>query len=185
MLPNRWIAVWFLLKAKTGLKKPCQTRPKPKSQPSIILKINSKEPRSSWIVRNKEEGILLAKWLFKISIPGTFSPSQITNIKNRNPISENLDINLQIFHLGLFKIIKSSRFWIENPLSLSLAMVRPVKRELGNGCSGRRVAEPSDAHGDRDRRILRSRYLAVKSKISGNFFFSPCVVWFFVRSCFV
>lgn len=45
-------------------------------------------------------------------------------------------------------------------------MVRTVKRESSNTGGSRRVEEPKDFHGEKGRRVLRSRYLAVKSKIS-------------------
>lgn len=45
-------------------------------------------------------------------------------------------------------------------------MVRTVRREASSASCSRRVEEPKDFHGEKDRRVLRSRYLAVKSKIS-------------------
>ena len=52
-----------------------------------------------------------------------------------------------------------------------IAMVRAVKRELGGGASSSSSRRVED-DGEKGRRVLRSRYLAVKSKINGIFFFS-------------
>lgn len=80
-------------------------------------------------------------------------------------------IDISIYALLHTKSSELSLIFVSGklPKKFRVVMVRPVKREVGSTSSSS-IAEASGSHGQTDRRVLRSRYLAVKTLINGVFF---------------